>query len=234
MRLNDADHPGEEGTVYVNSNGPLQLPADLAWGDAAADATLSIPVDYLVEGTNEVRFGEGTRDRTYYEVGQLALAVWGDACAGPEDIESDAGPEPDVSPGPQPDTSPEPEPCTGDEDCEAGTYCQWGACNPLPEPEPIPDAGADEDVGADLGPLPDVSETPDADDVTDLTDLRDIPLDDRTRVPDGGEEAEGRLAVVACACRTTGRSGAPLLLGLILAGLIRFRRNASRADTVLH
>jgi MYXO-CTERM domain-containing protein len=219
MRLGDADHPGEEGTVYVNGHGPLQLPADLAWGDIDADATLSVSVDYLVEGTNEVRFGEGTRSRTYYEVGRLALAVRGDACAGP-------GPEPDAGPGPEPDAGPGPEPDTSpDPDVDPG-------------PDPVPDTGHEEDVGLAPEPKPDASEPRDTGAASDPVDQQDTPRIDRN---DGGRTggrggAEGdedsKTTMAACACRTTGGSGRPLLLVLILVGLFGLRRSISRPEGV--
>ncbi len=80
LTLHDADHPGEEGTVYVNGNGPLDLPAEASWGDMDASAELSIPATYLVEGTNTFTFGAGSLSKTYYGVGEVVLTVAGPIC----------------------------------------------------------------------------------------------------------------------------------------------------------
>jgi len=80
LQLDDADHPGVEGTVYVNGDGPLDLPADTSWNDQVKWAELAIPVAFLVEGTNTFAFGAGSGSRTYYGVGKLALTVEGPAC----------------------------------------------------------------------------------------------------------------------------------------------------------
>ena len=95
LLLHDADHPGEEGTVYVNGDGPLDLPAQAAWNDVDALAELTIPVAYLVEGTNTFAFGAGTLGSTYYGVGQLTLTVEGPICDPTEDPPvQDGGTEP--------------------------------------------------------------------------------------------------------------------------------------------
>jgi hypothetical protein len=80
MTLYDADHPGEEGTVYVNGQGPLQLPANVAWGDTSSHAVLAAPLSYLLQGTNLVEFGVGSRPTSYYRVSQVALELSGPPC----------------------------------------------------------------------------------------------------------------------------------------------------------
>jgi len=80
LALHDADHPGQEGMVYVNDNAPLDLPAELAWDDEDGVAELTIPVAHLVEGTNVFSFGAGTLSQTYYQVGKVALTVEGPIC----------------------------------------------------------------------------------------------------------------------------------------------------------
>jgi MYXO-CTERM domain-containing protein len=98
MRLYDADHPGQEGTVFVNGNGPISLPAAQAWNDVEADAALSVPVSHLQAGQNLVEFGAGTLATTYYGVSRVALNVYGPACeldaARPDGFPADAENEP--------------------------------------------------------------------------------------------------------------------------------------------
>lgn len=90
MSLYDADHAGEEGTVYVNGQGPLDLPAQAAWDDLDSNTALDVPVSMLVEGDNTIAFGAGSRDQTYYRVGRVALTVEGPICD-PAQPEDDAG-----------------------------------------------------------------------------------------------------------------------------------------------
>lgn len=85
MWLHDADHPGEEGTVFVNGDGPLALPADTSWNDATAQAVLVIPVGSLQTGHNVIEFGAGSLAATTYAVSRVALQVEGSACAAPPD-----------------------------------------------------------------------------------------------------------------------------------------------------
>ena len=90
--LTDSDHPGEEGSVYLNGQGPLDLPASPDWESQTVHAQLHLPPAWLVPGTNHVRFGRPSRARTYFELSRAALLLSGPACApGP----TDAGP-PDV------------------------------------------------------------------------------------------------------------------------------------------
>jgi len=68
----DADHPGEEGRVYVNGSGPLDLPANVAWDNA--DGTGEIDVGaYLVAGSNLIEFGPGPLDRSFFHIGNVEL-----------------------------------------------------------------------------------------------------------------------------------------------------------------
>ncbi len=108
MQLDDADHPGEEGTVLVNGNGPLDLPAKASWNDAVEWAELAIPVGFLVEGTNTFAFGAGSGSQTFYGVGKLALTVEGPACDSGEEEQDDppsqdGGTDLPDDPGQQPD-----------------------------------------------------------------------------------------------------------------------------------
>ena len=78
----DAEHPEEEGTISVNGNDPIDLPA--APENDEAEAPASIPVtDDVVPGTNTIIFthGEVYTDDTY-EIKNVAIeveALW-DGC----------------------------------------------------------------------------------------------------------------------------------------------------------
>jgi len=147
--LHDADHPNEEGEVFVNGHGALPLPADGAWSDVSADATLPIPTGWLMPGANRVEFGAGSRERTYYSVSRVGLTVSGDPCEPPEAPDLGPPPQPDLGPQPEPDLGPQPEPDLGPQPrtdlggpTDAGRDSQPGDL----APEPV-------DTGADAGSL---------------------------------------------------------------------------------
>lgn len=74
-RSYDADHPGEEGQVFLNGGAPLDLPADPAWENAEQDHALEITGATLA-GDNLVEFGAGTFvDGTFYRIGQVVIEV---------------------------------------------------------------------------------------------------------------------------------------------------------------
>ena len=95
MHLEDADHPRQEGRVFINGHDPLSLPAEHHWNDEGSDVVMGIPVDYLRPGSNVLEFGVGVRDRTYFGVSDVAVHVYGPAC------------EPDTPYEEPPDPSPE-------------------------------------------------------------------------------------------------------------------------------
>ncbi|MCB9525595.1 MAG: hypothetical protein H6702_19770 [Myxococcales bacterium] len=70
----DADHPGEEGRIYVNGQGPYDLPADLAWDNAAGTGAVDVTGD-VVAGTNRIEFGPGPLDRSYFGIANVQLTV---------------------------------------------------------------------------------------------------------------------------------------------------------------
>ena len=78
----DADHPGEEGTVWINGAGPYDLPADAAWDNADGSGTLDV-TGALVAGSNEIAFGPGPLERSFFRIGNVAL----DLVAAVEDCE---------------------------------------------------------------------------------------------------------------------------------------------------
>ncbi len=94
MRLHDADHPGKEGTVYVNGSGPIPLPANSSWDNQTQDVTLPIPKSWLRAGENVIEFGAGSLSATHYSVGRVALSVGGSVCldaAAPQDANGGSG-----------------------------------------------------------------------------------------------------------------------------------------------
>ena len=83
----DADHPGEEGTVYVNAAGPFDLPANAAWDNLDGSGTIDV-FGSLEQGSNTIEFGAGTlQPRSFYRIGDVALdiAAYVDDCESPPD-----------------------------------------------------------------------------------------------------------------------------------------------------
>jgi hypothetical protein len=71
----DADHPGEEGTIRVNGDGPYDLPADAGADNLPGAGVLDV-TSALVEGLNTVEFGPGTvATGTYYAVGNVRIEL---------------------------------------------------------------------------------------------------------------------------------------------------------------
>ncbi len=91
----DADHPGEEGVVYVGGAGPFDLPANAAWDNANGSGTIDVTGN-LTEGSNTIEFGAGSlQPRSFYRIGNVAL----DITASVEDCEPPPeGPMGDVVP----------------------------------------------------------------------------------------------------------------------------------------
>ena len=71
----DADHPGEEGEVFVNGDGPFDLPANAGWNNM--DGTGEIDVfGATVEGDNVIEFGAGSfAQGSFYRIGNVQLQV---------------------------------------------------------------------------------------------------------------------------------------------------------------
>lgn len=69
----DADHPGEEGVVWVNGMGPYDLPADAGWDNVDASGSIDIS-GATVEGTNVIEFGAGSlKPRSFYRIGDVRI-----------------------------------------------------------------------------------------------------------------------------------------------------------------
>lgn len=81
----DADHPGAEGRIWVNGNGPYDIPADAANDNQPDSAEVDV-TGATVAGENVIEFGSSlTEPRTFYRIGRVALNVAArvDACAAP-------------------------------------------------------------------------------------------------------------------------------------------------------
>ena len=71
----DADHPGEEGTVFVNGSAPYDLPANAAWDNMTGTGSIEVTAD-VVAGSNTIEFGAGTFEQgTFYRIGNVQLVV---------------------------------------------------------------------------------------------------------------------------------------------------------------
>ncbi len=70
----DADHPDEEGTIRVNGSAPLSIPAMTAWDNVEQIVTLDV-TGALALGDNEIVFGPGPLDRSFFRVSQLSLEL---------------------------------------------------------------------------------------------------------------------------------------------------------------
>lgn len=70
----DADHPGEEGFIRVNGDGPWLVPADLGWDGVEAVGRVDV-TGATVEGDNSVEFCPGPLARTYFEIGDVELIL---------------------------------------------------------------------------------------------------------------------------------------------------------------
>ena len=68
----DADHPGEEGVITVNGQGPFELPANLAWDNAAGTGRVDV-LAALVAGRNTIEFGPGPLSRSFFSIGDVAI-----------------------------------------------------------------------------------------------------------------------------------------------------------------
>jgi hypothetical protein len=133
MRLYDADHPRQEGTIHINRNGPLSVPARTSWNNREADAKLGVPLQYLKRGENLIEFGAGTLPRTYYSVSRVAVTVYGELCA----------PTP---PTPSPDSGP---PASQDAAPDAGVAADASLAESDPDAWMLPAPVQDRPVQAD-------------------------------------------------------------------------------------
>ena len=88
----DADHPGEEGYIYVNDGPGLDIPAQGDWDEADGSGSVDI-TDYVQAGTNRIDFGPGPLEWSYFFIGDVEIdaIVHQPECA-PEDPPDDGPP----------------------------------------------------------------------------------------------------------------------------------------------
>ncbi len=89
----DADHPGEEGEIYVNGVGPFELPANAAWDNSPGTGALDV-LGALVTGDNLIEFGSGDLSRSYFRIGRVSIEAQARV------TECTAAPEPAPTPPP--------------------------------------------------------------------------------------------------------------------------------------
>jgi len=68
----DADHPGEEGAIFVNGDGPFDLPADARWDNLDAAGELDV-TGLLVDGDNLIEFAPGPLSRSFFGIGDVRV-----------------------------------------------------------------------------------------------------------------------------------------------------------------
>jgi len=80
----DADHPGEEGAIFVNGEGPFDLPADASWDNADGAGELDVTA-HLVGGDNLIEFAPGPLPRSFFGIGDVRVDATArvDECAPP-------------------------------------------------------------------------------------------------------------------------------------------------------
>ncbi|MEM7155090.1 MAG: hypothetical protein AAF799_19745 [Myxococcota bacterium] len=85
----DADHPGEEGYIYVG-DGVFDIPADTDWEEQPSTGDIDI-TGHTVAGANLIEFGPGPLPRSYFFIGQVQLDViaYIDTCDDAGDMDND-------------------------------------------------------------------------------------------------------------------------------------------------
>lgn len=98
----DADHPGEEGYVYVNGGSGLDIPANLAWESMESSGDVDVLAD-ISGGNNRIEFGPGPLQRSYFEIGDVELLVTAlvDDCQAQDETDSDSDSDDSGEPGTQ-------------------------------------------------------------------------------------------------------------------------------------
>lgn len=75
VRVHDADHPGTEGRIWVNGQGPFDIPANAAWDNQTHDVEVDVS-GATRAGDNSVEFGSSaTEARTFYRISRVALRL---------------------------------------------------------------------------------------------------------------------------------------------------------------
>ncbi len=68
----DADHPGQEGVILVNGQGPFDLPARAEWDNLAGTGVVDVS-GATQEGENRIEFGPGPLERSAFGIGEVRL-----------------------------------------------------------------------------------------------------------------------------------------------------------------
>ena len=75
FRIFDADHPGQEGRIWVNGQGPYDIPAAAALDNELSDASIDV-TGATRPGDNRIEFGSSlVEPRTFYRISRVALTV---------------------------------------------------------------------------------------------------------------------------------------------------------------
>ena len=71
----DADHPGEEGQIWVNGQGPYVIPADSSWDNQYGTGQITT-TGVTIEGNNHIEFGASpTTERSYFSIGNVSIEM---------------------------------------------------------------------------------------------------------------------------------------------------------------
>lgn len=71
----DADHPREEGQIFVNGARGIDLPANAAWDNLDGNSEVDI-TGATIEGANAIEFGGGTfSEGTFYRIGNVEIVL---------------------------------------------------------------------------------------------------------------------------------------------------------------
>jgi hypothetical protein len=71
----DADHPMQEGRIYINQRGGLDLPANTAWDNVTVTGNAVDVSPFVVPGNNLVEFGAGPLSRSFFRIGRVLFDV---------------------------------------------------------------------------------------------------------------------------------------------------------------
>lgn len=78
FRIFDADHPGQEGRIWVNGQGPYDIPTDGGGDNLYSDAVVDV-TGAVRPGGNRIEFGSSLVEaRTFYRISHVALQVTGE------------------------------------------------------------------------------------------------------------------------------------------------------------
>jgi len=70
----DADHPGQEGLIYVNGSTGYDIPADEANENSESVAEVDVTAS-VQAGANTIEFGPGPLERSFFHIGDVELDI---------------------------------------------------------------------------------------------------------------------------------------------------------------